>query len=159
MKSLPRSLRRVAAGARAGFTLAEVLITLLIMAGIMMAITQVLQAARTSRDTILFLCVANSARSQMAEGLARAMAPDGVEIRSAGSSPRRLHPLAGTALHEIGIEQEHLVIARSQLHGKVYRYIGFAHTTLAAGNRNNPGWLRSGGRSLLCYAVLCHVRP
>ncbi len=39
-------------GARAGFTLAEVLITLLIMAGIMLSITQVLQSARTSRDTI-----------------------------------------------------------------------------------------------------------
>jgi len=36
---------------------------------------------------ILFLCVANSARSQMAEGLARAMLPADVEIASAGSEP------------------------------------------------------------------------
>jgi prepilin-type N-terminal cleavage/methylation domain-containing protein len=38
--------------ARAGFTLVEVLLTLLIMAGIMVSITQILTAARTSRDTI-----------------------------------------------------------------------------------------------------------
>ena len=34
---------------------------------------------------VLFLCVANSARSQMAEGLARSMAPEGTEVFSAGS--------------------------------------------------------------------------
>jgi len=33
---------------------------------------------------ILFLCVANSARSQMAEGIARSLAPTGVRVRSAG---------------------------------------------------------------------------
>ncbi len=36
---------------------------------------------------ILFLCVANSARSQMAEGLARAILPAEVEVASAGFSP------------------------------------------------------------------------
>ncbi|MGD8602060.1 MAG: arsenate reductase ArsC, partial [Gemmatimonadota bacterium] len=36
---------------------------------------------------ILFLCVANSARSQMAEGIARSMAPAGVRVSSAGSEP------------------------------------------------------------------------
>lgn len=39
------------------------------------------------QEAILFLCVANSARSQMAEALARSMAPKGVEIYSAGSEP------------------------------------------------------------------------
>lgn len=53
---------------------------------------------------ILFLCVANSARSQMAEGIARALAPDGVEVFSAGSNPGRLNPLAVQALAEIGID-------------------------------------------------------
>jgi arsenate reductase len=53
---------------------------------------------------ILFLCVANSARSQMAEGLARAMLPAGVEVASAGSAPGRLNPLAVEALSEIGID-------------------------------------------------------
>ena len=53
---------------------------------------------------ILFLCVANSARSQMAEGLARALAPAGVKVSSAGSAPSRLNPLAVRALAEIGID-------------------------------------------------------
>ncbi|GIX06287.1 MAG: arsenate reductase [Candidatus Poribacteria bacterium] len=56
---------------------------------------------------ILFLCVANSARSQMAEGLARAMAPEGVEVYSAGSRPSRLNPDAVRAMAEIGIDISH----------------------------------------------------
>ena len=53
---------------------------------------------------ILFLCVANSARSQMAEGIARSLAPDGVRLFSAGSEPATLNPLAVKALAEIGID-------------------------------------------------------
>jgi arsenate reductase len=54
--------------------------------------------------TVLFLCVANSARSQMAEGLARALAPAGFRFLSAGSAPRALHPLAAATLAEDGID-------------------------------------------------------
>ncbi len=53
---------------------------------------------------ILFLCVANSARSQMAEGVARSLAPAGVRISSAGSRPSQVNPLAVRALDEIGID-------------------------------------------------------
>jgi arsenate reductase len=53
---------------------------------------------------VLFLCVANSARSQMAEGIARSLAPAGVKVSSAGSEPSRLNPLAVRALAEIGID-------------------------------------------------------
>jgi arsenate reductase (thioredoxin) len=53
---------------------------------------------------ILFLCVANSARSQMAEGIARSLAPKGVRISSAGSKPSRVNPLAIRALDEIGVD-------------------------------------------------------
>lgn len=53
---------------------------------------------------VVFLCVANSARSQMAEGLARALAPPGVEVFSAGSRPASVNPLAVRALAEIGID-------------------------------------------------------
>ncbi len=53
---------------------------------------------------VLFLCVANSARSQMAEGVARAFAPASVKISSAGSQPSRVNPLAIRALDEIGID-------------------------------------------------------
>src|SRR5512134_1851620 len=53
---------------------------------------------------VLFLCVANSARSQMAEGIARALAPAGVTVSSAGSRPSHVNPLAIRALEEIGID-------------------------------------------------------
>jgi arsenate reductase len=53
---------------------------------------------------LLFLCVANSARSQMAEGIARSLAPQGVTISSAGSRPSHVNPLAIRALDEIGID-------------------------------------------------------
>lgn len=52
---------------------------------------------------ILFLCVANSARSQMAEGLARHILGPDFEVRSAGSQPSRLNPYAAEAMAEIGI--------------------------------------------------------
>jgi len=49
------------------------------------------------------MCVANSARSQLAEGLAHHVFPD-AEIQSAGSHPGRLNPYAVTAMKEIGID-------------------------------------------------------
>lgn len=51
----------------------------------------------------LFMCVANSARSQLAEGLARQRFPD-AEIRSAGSHPGKLNPFAVIAMREIGVD-------------------------------------------------------
>lgn len=53
---------------------------------------------------LLFLCVANSARSQMAEGIARRLAPPGIRISSAGSEPSRINPFALQALAELGID-------------------------------------------------------
>ena len=54
--------------------------------------------------TILFLCVKNSARSQIAEGLARSMAPPGYRFVSAGSDPGTVNPLAIQALAEERID-------------------------------------------------------
>jgi arsenate reductase len=53
---------------------------------------------------ILFLCVANSARSQMAEGIARSLAPAGTKVWSAGSRPADVRPEAIAVLKEIGID-------------------------------------------------------
>jgi arsenate reductase (thioredoxin) len=55
-------------------------------------------------DSILFLCVANSARSQMAEGLARHLFGDAVRVQSAGSEPSRVNPFAIEAMAELGID-------------------------------------------------------
>jgi len=54
--------------------------------------------------SILFLCVANSARSQLAEALARHLAPPGVAIYSAGSEPGIINPLAVRVLAEVGVD-------------------------------------------------------
>lgn len=53
---------------------------------------------------ILFLCVANSARSQLAEGLARTMFGDRATIQSAGSQPSRVNPYAIEVMKEIGVD-------------------------------------------------------
>ncbi len=54
--------------------------------------------------TILFLCVANSARSQMAEGLARHKFGPDVTVQSAGSAPSSVNPHAVEAMAELGID-------------------------------------------------------
>jgi arsenate reductase len=53
---------------------------------------------------ILFMCVANSARSQMAEGFARRAAPSGVTVHSAGSAPSRVNRHALEVMREVGID-------------------------------------------------------
>lgn len=55
-------------------------------------------------ESVLFLCVANSARSQMAEGLARALFGDAVRVQSAGSAPSRVNPYAIAVMDELGID-------------------------------------------------------
>jgi arsenate reductase (thioredoxin) len=54
--------------------------------------------------TVLFICVHNSARSQMAEGLANALHPDRFEAVSGGTEATRVHPAAIKAMAEIGID-------------------------------------------------------
>lgn len=54
---------------------------------------------------VLFLCVENSARSQMAEGLLRHMSGHNFEVFSAGSAPaKRVNPMAIAVMAEIGID-------------------------------------------------------
>lgn len=53
---------------------------------------------------ILFLCVANSARSQMAEGLARELLGPRFAVASAGSQPSRVNPYAVAAMQDIGVD-------------------------------------------------------
>ncbi len=54
---------------------------------------------------VLFVCTGNSARSQMAEGFARAM---GIEASSAGTHPKdSVHPLAIAVMAEKGIDISH----------------------------------------------------
>ena len=53
---------------------------------------------------ILFLCVANAARSQMAEGLARARFGARAVVQSAGSAPSTVNPYAIEVMREVGVD-------------------------------------------------------
>ncbi len=53
---------------------------------------------------ILFLCVANSSRSQMAEGIGKELLADLAYVSSAGSQPSKINPMAIKVLKEIGID-------------------------------------------------------
>lgn len=53
---------------------------------------------------ILFVSSGNACRSQMAEGWARHFAPAHVVVRSAGTRPRALHPLATRVMQEAGVD-------------------------------------------------------
>lgn len=58
----------------------------------------------TEGKTTLFLCVANSARSQMAEGLARKLFGERTPVMSAGSEPSHVNPFAIEVMREVGID-------------------------------------------------------
>jgi arsenate reductase len=59
----------------------------------------------TSKPTVLFVCVHNAGRSQMAAGWLTRMAGDRVAVRSAGSQPAdQLNPIAVAAMREVGID-------------------------------------------------------
>ena len=55
--------------------------------------------------SVLFVCVHNAGRSQMAAGFLTALAEDRIEVRSAGSTPAdRVNPAAVAAMAEVGID-------------------------------------------------------
>ena len=59
----------------------------------------------TATPTVLFVCVHNAGRSQMAAGYLQALAGDRVEVLSAGSEPKdRINPVAIQAMAEEGID-------------------------------------------------------
>ncbi|WP_422117056.1 arsenate reductase ArsC [Brachybacterium sp. UNK5269] len=59
----------------------------------------------TARPSVLFVCVHNAGRSQMAAGWLRELAGDRIEVRSAGSAPAdSINPAAVAAMAEVGID-------------------------------------------------------
>lgn len=62
----------------------------------------------TDKPTVLFVCVHNAGRSQMAAGYLRALAGDRIEVMSAGSEPKdQINPVAVAAMAEQGIDIAH----------------------------------------------------
>ena len=61
--------------------------------------------ALADKPTVLFVCVHNAGRSQMAAGWLRHLAGDGIEVLSAGSAPAgTINPVAVEAMAEVGID-------------------------------------------------------
>ncbi|MGV0836272.1 arsenate reductase ArsC [Mycolicibacterium thermoresistibile] len=61
--------------------------------------------AETTTPSVLFVCVHNAGRSQMAAGFLTALAAGRIEVRSAGSAPaEQLNPAAVEAMAEVGID-------------------------------------------------------
>lgn len=59
----------------------------------------------TQKPSVLFVCVHNAGRSQMAAGWVRVLAGDRVEVRSAGSMPAdQINPVAVAAMQEVGVD-------------------------------------------------------
>jgi protein-tyrosine-phosphatase len=59
----------------------------------------------TDHPTVLFVCVHNAGRSQMAAGFLQAIAGDRIDVRSAGSEPKdAINPMAVQAMSEAGID-------------------------------------------------------
>jgi len=57
------------------------------------------------KKTVLFVCVHNAGRSQMAAGLLKALAGDDIEVLSAGSAPKEsINPQAVEVMKELGID-------------------------------------------------------
>ncbi|MBF6253936.1 arsenate reductase ArsC [Nocardia farcinica] len=59
----------------------------------------------TTKPSVLFVCVHNAGRSQMAAGFLTHLAGDSIEVRSAGSAPAdQINPAAVAAMAELGID-------------------------------------------------------
>ena len=89
-----------------------------------------------SKPKVLFLCTGNSARSQMAEGLLRALAGDEYEVFSAGTEPKgKILPEVQEVMREAGID------ISKQWSKSVSEYLGkavFAHViTLCSDAEDN----------------------
>jgi protein-tyrosine-phosphatase/DNA-binding transcriptional ArsR family regulator len=75
--------------------------------GVELAIPGPAAPTLAATPTVLFLCRANSARSQMAEGWLRALSGGRAIVRSAGTHPGSLHPMAVQVMAEAGVDIGH----------------------------------------------------
>lgn len=76
------------------------------------------------KRTVLFICVHNSARSQLAEGLTNALYGDRFEAVSGGTMATRVHPAAIKAMAEIGIDiSGHRSKSIDEFEGRRFDYV------------------------------------
>lgn len=75
---------------------------------------------------VLFICVHNSGRSQMAAAFLNALAGDRFEAESAGFDPTRIYPLVVTAMQEIGMDlskKQTQSVFKLYQEGKLFDYV------------------------------------
>jgi arsenate reductase len=76
------------------------------------------------KPRVLFLCTANSCRSQMAEAFLRHLAADQFEVASAGARPTQLNPDAVRVMREIGVDMSsHRSKDSKEFFGQRYQYV------------------------------------
>lgn len=78
------------------------------------------------KEKVLFVCIHNSARSQMAEELLRKLAGDRFEVESAGIEPGKLNPVVVEALKEAGMDisgKKTQAVSDLLKEGRRYRYV------------------------------------
>lgn len=80
--------------------------------------------------SVLILCTANSARSQIAEGLLKSKTQGQLKIYSAGVKPDRVHPMAIKALSEIDVD----ISSNRSKHVKELQGIEFTHVITVCDN-------------------------
>jgi arsenate reductase len=77
-----------------------------------------------SKRTILFICIGNASRSQMAEGYVNARLSDRYQASSAGLNPERVSRRARAVMKEIGIDiSEHRSKSVEEFYGKEFDYV------------------------------------
>lgn len=77
-------------------------------------------------DKVLFICVHNSARSQMAEAFLKQLAGDRLVVESAGFEPTRINPLVVAVMKEVGIDlsdKNTQKVFELYKDGKLYSYV------------------------------------
>jgi arsenate reductase len=90
----------------------------------------------TPKLKILFLCTANSCRSQMAEGWARALKSEVIEAHSAGTRKSQVNPLAARVMAEAGVDlAKHWSKDTDDLKGIAFDYVV---TVCGHANENCP---------------------
>jgi arsenate reductase (thioredoxin) len=103
------------------------------------------------KQTVLFLCTGNSARSQIAEGLLRHLASDTFDVFSAGIEPKGINPYTTHVMNEAGID------ISGQRSKQVKEYMGqmffdYLITVCSDAEQNCPQALWSqGGKKLHWY--------
>jgi len=105
-----------------------------------------------AKERVLFMCIHNAARSQMAEGLFRHLHGDDFDVFSAGSDPKEVDPLAIRCMDEIGVDiSSHRSKSLKAFEGQEFDYV-----ITVCGNSYNACPFFAGGKNTLNSPLKIH---